>query len=407
MEDKTIWASDGSLSYLRSLSKEDLIDELVARGYDRDMLADADDNALENIIAGDTYNYDGDREDFEQNVAPMIANQCRDGKVVLYGNSGRWDGNHEAAKVVDAYDLANIGDYDRVAIIERDGQLYLDLSHHDGHDLLAMWCFDENDNIYDKQLEDLGIADEYREFYDDNAWAEMGVEEAMEYFDYRRMNEVPSVLNKVKDGFMKEDLAVNEAKAKDSSELAKEFAEIKELSDEYGKEYLTSMPFTSYDNDPMSVEYQYPEFFRIVKAFFKEMEILTPEELNDSDELDTQWDQGIDQHDWEVLMRACEKLVAGKGVQFEKEYKTGYNSVLDDDEILASREQEESLDEDYQDVDLSKVNSDYIEQAKGEVLKNSQLQRYKNDDSLEQAIRLYTIIHANDSDKDDFLQNTG
>lgn len=43
-------------------------------------------------------------------------------------------------------------------------------------------------------------------------------------------------------------------------------------------------------------------------------------------------------------MRACEKLSQNKGVQFEKEYKTGYNSVLDDDEILANRE-EESLEE--------------------------------------------------------------
>lgn len=46
-------------------------------------------------------------------------------------------------------------------------------------------------------------------------------------------------------------------------------------------------------------------------------------------------------------MKACEKLSQNKGVQFEKEYKTGYNSVLDDNEILAKREKEESLKEDF------------------------------------------------------------
>ena len=141
--------------------------------------------------------------------------------------------------------------------------------------------------------------------------------------------------------------SLTEAKAKNPNKLAAEYEEIKDLAEEYGREYLTQMPFTSYDNDPISIEFQYPEFFRVVKSFFKEMDILTPEELNNPDELDFQWDQGIDQHDWDVLMKACEKLSQNKGVQFEKEYKTGYNSVLDDNEILAKREKEESLKEDF------------------------------------------------------------
>lgn len=140
--------------------------------------------------------------------------------------------------------------------------------------------------------------------------------------------------------------SLTEAKAKNPNKLAAEYEEIKDLAEEYGYEYFTQMPFTAYDNDPISIEMQYPEFFRIVKAFFKEMGILEGDDINNIDLLDMSWDQDISKHDWDVLMRACEKLANGKGVQFEKEYKTGYNSVLDDDEILANREQEESLNED-------------------------------------------------------------
>ena len=42
---------------------------------------------------------------------------------------------------------------------------------------------------------------------------------------------------------------INEAKAKSPGKLADELEEIKELADEYGREYFTQMPFTSFDND--------------------------------------------------------------------------------------------------------------------------------------------------------------
>ena len=134
--------------------------------------------------------------------------------------------------------------------------------------------------------------------------------------------------------------SLNEASSKEPKKLKKELKEIKSLVKEYGKEYLTSMPFTSYDNDPISIEYQYPEFFKIVKSFFKEMELLDKEQLNNNELLDDSWDSDIDDHDWDVLMTVCDKLVNRPGVpvQIEKIYKTGYNSFLDDDQILADRE---------------------------------------------------------------------
>lgn len=91
--------------------------------------------------------------------------------------------------------------------------------------------------------------------------------------------------------------SLTEAKAKNPNKLAAEYEEIKDLAEEYGYEYFTQMPFTAYDNDPISIEMQYPEFFRIVKAFFKEMGILEGDDINSTDLLDMSWDQDISKHD--------------------------------------------------------------------------------------------------------------
>ena len=145
------------------------------------------------------------------------------------------------------------------------------------------------------------------------------------------------------------DESLNEASTKEPKKLKKEVKEIKGLVDNYGLKYITSMPFTSFDNDPTSIEYNYPEFFKIVKSFYKEMELASKEDLADNDLLDEYWDVDFDNYDYDVVMRVCDKLVSRPGVpvQIEKIYKTGYNSPLDDDEILASREApefDESLD---------------------------------------------------------------
>lgn len=65
-----------------------------------------------------------------------------------------------------------------------------------------------------------------------------------------------------------------------------------------------------------------------------------------------------------------------------------------DDKVL-----KESLNEDV-DIDLSKVNSSDMEKAKAEVLKNQQLQKFKNDDSLDQALRLYAILNGDSTGED-------
>ena len=82
--------------------------------------------------------------------------------------------------------------------------------------------------------------------------------------------------------------------------------------------------------------------------------------------------------------KLCKIVTANKTFIYDK-----------DDKVL-----KESLNEDV-DIDLSKVNSSDMEKAKAEVLKNQQLQKFKNDDSLDQALKLYAVLgNKYDTDSD-------
>ena len=93
------------------------------------------------------------------------------------------------------------------------------------------------------------------------------------------------------------------------------------------------MPFSAFEDDPITIEAQYPNFAKVVKSFFKEM---LDEDPNDPEAMDYQWDVGLDDHDWDVLMTVCKKLVTknAKGeypnMQIEKIFKNGFDDGLSD-----------------------------------------------------------------------------
>lgn len=326
---KTIWSSRGKVDDFLGLSTEDKRRELT-NWFDDEMVNQLGDDDLDRVIADDPGFFDDAADDFEYNVSPMIANQFNGGFIL-----------DEKFNLVDPGCLLRDANADCEIREDEAGNL---VWKEEGRKEFPILGFSDDHQEFLNQLEELDILSTIHNLYPN--WDDEDIE-VYDVADLIPMDWtlLEQVLTHAKDTqSIGEELEIDEAKAKNPSKLEQELAEIKDLAEEYGREYFTQMPFTSFDNDPISIEMQYPEFFRIVKAFFKEMEILSPEELNDPDELDVQWDQGIDKHDWDVLMKACDKLVNGKGVQFEKEYKTGYNSPLDDDEILANRE-EESLEE--------------------------------------------------------------
>ena len=340
---KVIWTSDVTSDFV-NLSHEEKLDELRDLGYDNEMLDGLSDEELNDIIYSDETLVDLNIEDFEYSIAPEIAKQVRDGEVVLIGKQGRWFGDVPSSAVIPAESLLGVSrDIEDIEIVDDNGQLYWVGKHHDGTNVYGLYGFSNDDEEFKAQLEALGAIENYNGWYgpmsDDEAFDNLSVDSIENIMEYAEGENGASVLTPVRNTITTTESLV-EASTKDSTGLGRELEEIKELSEEYGREYFTSMPFTSFDNDEMSIEYQYPNFFKIVKSFFKEMGVLQGDELEDADVLDTQWDTDISQHDWEVILRTCEKLVnkPGSTVQIEKEYKTGYNSPISDEEILADRE---------------------------------------------------------------------
>lgn len=331
---KTIWSSNGDLDNYIGMSVEDKRREL-SNWYDSEMVDQLSDDDLDTAIAdGADIFYDQAADDFEYNISPMIQDQVLGGFII----------DEDFNIVLPDALVSNMEGPSAQLDEDETGDLIWDVEGRRSFKLIG---FSNDQSEFINQLDALGILSTMHNLYPNQDDEDIDIYDIADLIPFDR-EMLEQVLTHVKNtGNLGESVEeLDEAKAKNANKLAQELEEIKELADEYGREYFTQMPFTAYDNDPISIEMQYPEFFRIVKAFFKEMEILSPEELNDPDELDMQWDQGIDQHDWDVLMRACDKLAQSKGVQFEKEYKTGYNTPLDDDEILANREKEESLNED-------------------------------------------------------------
>ena len=138
---------------------------------------------------------------------------------------------------------------------------------------------------------------------------------------------------------------LNEATVKpgDASELQKEIDEVNGLVNEYGFEYFTAMPFSAYDNDSTTFEYNYPQLAKLWRSFFKEAVGLDPK---DDDVCDETWDTDIDQTDWNTVMKAAEKMASkgGGSVQLDKQYATERNATKEEP-VEKPEDTEESLNE--------------------------------------------------------------
>lgn len=321
----TVWSSNGELENLYNLSNEEKRDYL-ADIFDQEMVSELNDDQLDEYISDNMDIYNDAAEDFEFNVAPKLAAQVRGGLIL-----------DDRFNFVDPARLLDFDGY-KAELNDEDGILYFDV---EGRKKFPVLGFSQDDNEFINQLDELGVLSTLRNIYPDKEDIEF--DDIYYYGDLIPMDwdDLEKVMTKPRyEEEVHED--ITEARTKDPKGLAKEVKQIRRIVNNAGGNFnvLTRLPFTSFDNDEISIEYNYPEFFKIVKAYWKEMELLDNKELKNTDALDAAWDSNIFQHDWDVIMRSCDKLINGKGVQFEKEYKTGYNSPLSDDEILAARERD-------------------------------------------------------------------
>ena len=327
-----IWSSNITKDKLLNSSKEEKLAKLIELGYDPEMLMTAD---LDDVIASDDTTFDKDLEEFDDVIAPEIENQTYNGIVLLVDA----DGSGFASYARDIIDISS--DIESYTLIEDDNGLALitEAKESHRHDLYAIpedpdrlkdfieVCLSSKLTEVQSMYEEIDYLEAIEkvkdEVLDDPMWID-------NYCDFKSVAEVCDRIT-MKESLVTESVNLNEVKAKDPETLAKEYEEIKALSDEYGKEYFTSMPFSAFEDDPITIEAQYPNFAKVVKAFFKEM---LDEDPNDPEAMDYQWDSGLDDHDWDILMTLCEKLVTQnqKGeypnMQIEKVFKNGFDDGL-------------------------------------------------------------------------------
>ena len=150
---------------------------------------------------------------------------------------------------------------------------------------------------------------------------------------------------------MNESVKLREASSKVPGQLKVEFDAILDAVDAFGLEEVTSKPFSlgdPADPDIGSVEYNYPEFARIVKAFKKELGL--------DEDIDDLWD-GLSSNpaDWQTIKDTCRLLTERSedggykrpSVQIEKVYKKYYKAFdesLEDDDESRIEEDAETMD---------------------------------------------------------------
>ena len=79
MSEKVIWSSKMTQDYIKGLSDEEKHNMLTDRGYDAEMLTDAN---LDDVIDNDDYMWQDDTDDFESTIVPMINQQTANGIVL-------------------------------------------------------------------------------------------------------------------------------------------------------------------------------------------------------------------------------------------------------------------------------------------------------------------------------------
>ena len=127
------------------------------------------------------------------------------------------------------------------------------------------------------------------------------------------------------------DQPINEATTKDPKGLEVEYNDISENLKDFGPEGFYAIPFRKFREE-------YPLFTdEVIDTFISEMEVRTPEEMEDTDTVEKDWSEGelIIKEDWPALMEGASKLIRGRGkdnkhqIQWVKIWKKFYTGPDD------------------------------------------------------------------------------
>lgn len=342
MSTKRIWGANSTAEYLKGLSEEAKKATLPDYGYDPEQLEGLTNEQLNKLIDQDDYMWQIDADELEHEIIPKLNAQTRDGVLFFYGS----DGDIDISYADYAEHLAGGGPYSMFYTEIEDVDGLLQATREDGMKFI-LYKFPESDEELAHVFEETlplyidHLCEDEPELRDEciqNMCIEGILPDMYQDKDLGDFSKIPEVLKPATLNINEElEKPLTEASVKNEEGLQAELDEIKPIANEYGFEYFTAMPLINFDNDTTSIEYNYPNFFRIIKAFFKEMDIL--EDPNDMDELEDNW-YTFSQIDWDTCMKVADKcLASGKPQQVEKVYKDIVKAELPMEESLEKEEE--------------------------------------------------------------------
>ena len=160
-----VWTSDGT-AWVWDYSDEDIMNEYEDATGEKPEDADQ----ARDYFLYDTDAWDIQKEDWDQNILPMIKEQTVNNIVILSGSIGLWHGTYDGGKVVSVDNLLTaMGDDIDLLELYRDpgnNQLYMEGHHHDGTHIMYLYTIPKEQ---DKQLEFLnafGVIEWLNSIYD-------------------------------------------------------------------------------------------------------------------------------------------------------------------------------------------------------------------------------------------------
>lgn len=171
--DYKIWSNHGQEEYYENMSREEMIEEIKANGWDKEEIngepiLNADDEALREYLT--PQDIDLDYEDYENSILPMIEKQCYGDYLVLMGTAANWRGKGAACKPIKTSELENyfFPNYDATIQLycNSNDDLYYTEANHDtpmGGTEMYLYSF-KDENAYNNAEKDLQKA------YEDEDW---------------------------------------------------------------------------------------------------------------------------------------------------------------------------------------------------------------------------------------------
>ena len=330
-EQRVLWPSSGNNEMFKGLSHGDKVDYLENKlNYDRDMISDLTDDDLIDIYDND---YRNDDKAILVDYVDKMCNQCVTDVFYL-----------DAAPPIKTDNLIDM-------LINDKGTLKLN-----ENDEVIVDCAAGND-IRVIGIQDLDTLEKIEE-------ASSLDEEMQIAFE----NGSPIILHETIT-----EAKLNEVTETDPEDLSSELETINRLYDDYGFEYFTAMPLVDFDNDTESIEYNYPKFFKVVKAFFKETGKLDKDSINDTDMLEETW-YNINDVDFKTILEVCNNLVSNDGES------QNITDVYDEVKEEAPAELEEAFDgkQPLKDLLHSKTDKEELSEAILSDDENEQIDDLKN-----------------------------